>query len=58
MSADNKIDPAVERRLAALEARVIDLAEQMTQLAHNLATQMKLADEVAAIKYEGRENEL
>jgi uncharacterized coiled-coil protein SlyX len=58
MSADNKIDPAVERRLAALEARVTDLAEQMTQLGHNLATQTKLADEVAAIKYEGRENEL
>ncbi len=58
MSADNKTDPAVERRLAALEARVTNLAEQMTQLAHNLATQTKLADEVAAIKYEGRENEL
>ena len=58
MPADNTIDPAVELRLAALEARVDDLAEQMTQLAHHLATQTKLAEEVAAIKYEGRENEL
>ncbi len=58
MPADNKIDPAVERRLAALEAHVADFAEQMTQLAHNLATQTKLADEVGAIKYEERENEL
>ena len=58
MSADNNINPAVERRLAALEAHVADLAEQMTQLAQHLATQMKLAEEVAAIKYEERENEL
>jgi uncharacterized coiled-coil protein SlyX len=58
MSADNKTDPAVQRRLAALEAHVADLAEHVTQLSHQLATQTKLADEVAAIKYEERENEL
>jgi uncharacterized coiled-coil protein SlyX len=58
MSADNKIDPAVEERLVALETRVADLAEQMTQLAQHLATQTKLAEEVGAIKYEERENEL
>jgi uncharacterized coiled-coil protein SlyX len=58
MSAHDKTDPAVDRRLAALEARVAELAEQVAQLAQQLATQTKLAEEVAAIKYEERENEL
>jgi hypothetical protein len=58
MAADTgKIDPAVERRLSAIEARVAELAEQVNQLAHVLGRHEKLAKEIATIKYESREAE-
>jgi uncharacterized coiled-coil protein SlyX len=53
----SKIDPIVERRLSAIETRVAELAEQITQLAHVLGRQDKLAKEIATIKYESREAE-
>ncbi|UCF40577.1 MAG: hypothetical protein JSW43_12750 [Gemmatimonadota bacterium] len=53
----NRIDPIVERRLAAIETRVAELAEQVNQLAHVLGRQEKLAKEIATIKYESREAE-